>query len=292
MNNPMIKPAKSDTMRKTLLTLSLFLSCMLTLGAQAKIYTKKMKVADFTEKTLKVVLSGSEMTDAPFKADVTGHWKLSPYEFCTLRDFDELKTDDNYYFLFIAGKNDGLDHLEIVKGTREPGEDLGKMLSVVSLPIRATGDRGIRYLTYLGAYLDLFQAFIADAMSNDIVGYSGLSRKALNARAAKGSTFLLADSDLCAQPVDGELIARMEQANMRVVGEDAVTEALLDGAASTIVSYCIRPLNEPKNKYSYTLLVGADDHKLYYCRKQYYVRDEDAGFTPSALKNLLGKIAK
>lgn len=279
-------------MRKILLALCLFLSCMLTLGAQAKIYTKKMKVADFTEKTLKVVLSGSEMTDAPFKADVAGHWKLSPYEFCNLQEFNELKTDDNYYFLFIAGKNDGLDHLEIVKGTKDPGEDLGKMLSVVSLPIRATGDRGIRYLTCLGAYLDIFQSFIVDAMSNDIVGYSGLSRKALNARAAKGSVFLLSESDLSGKPVDGELSVKMEQVNMRITGEDAVTDALLSGAASTIVSYCIRPVNEPKNKYCYTLLIGADDHKLYYCRKHYYVKDEDAGFTPSALKNLLWKIGR
>ncbi len=280
-------------MKKSLLTLFLFFACLLTLSAQAKIYTKKMKVADFTEKTLKVVVNGSEMIDATFKDAVKFHWKLSPYEFCTLKEFDELKTDDNYYFMFIAGKNDGLDHLEIVKGTKNPGEDLGKMLSVVSMPIRATGERGIRHLIYLGAYMDFFQSYIADAMTNDIVGYSGLSRKALNAKAAKGSKFLMVDSDLSAKPIDGELKFKMEQADMRIVNEDAATDALFSGnASSTIVSYCVRPTNDPKNKYCYTFLIGAEDHKLYYCHKRYYTKDEDADFTPSDIKKLLRKIAK
>lgn len=280
-------------MKKIFLSVTLLVFCVLTLGAQAKIYTKKMKVADFTEKTLKVVLSGSDMTDTPFKNEVVKHWKLSPYEFCTQEEFQALKTDPNYYFMFIVGKQDELDHLEVVKGNPKPGDNLEKMLSVVSLPIRATGEKGMRYLAYLGAYLDFFQTFIADAMVNDIVGYSGLSRKALNARAAQSSDFLLAEGDLANQSLDGAFIAQMaEKARMRVVTEEDATNAMLESTPSTIVSYCIRPLNTPKHKYYYTLLVGADDHKLYYCRQAYYVNDDDAGFTRFALKILMGKIAK
>lgn len=279
-------------MKKILLSLILLISCVLTLGAQAQIYTKKMKVADFTEKTLKVVLSGSELTDVPFKAEVIKRWKLSPYEFCTLKEFNELKTDPNYYFMFLVGKMDELDYLEVVKGNPKPGENLEKMLSVVSLPIRATGDKSIRYLAYLGAYLDFFQTFIADAMVNDIVGYSGLSRKALNARATQDSDFLLADCDLAQQNLSEELKAKMQQARVRVVSEEVAVDAMLDGQANTLVSYCIRPLITPKHKYYYTLLVGADDHKLYYCRKRYYTKDADAGFTAFAIKNLVGKIIK
>ncbi|MBQ9597601.1 MAG: hypothetical protein IJR34_05075 [Bacteroidales bacterium] len=277
-------------MKKIVLTFVLLVACVLTLSAQAKIYTKKMKVADFTEKTLKVVLCGSEMTDGPFKSEVINHWKLSPYEFCTQEEFHALKTDPNYYFLFIVGKNDELDYLEVVKGTKNPGDDLSKMLCVVSLPIRATGDKSIRYLAYLGAYLDFFQTFIADAMVNDIIGYSGLSRKALAARVAHESAFCIADCDLAAQPLSEELKDRMKQSGVRVVSEDDATEAMLNASPSTLVSYCIRPINTPKNKYYYTLLIGADDHKLYYCRRHYYVKDEDAGFTVSAIKNLLWKI--
>lgn len=279
-------------MKKIVLSLVLLVSCVWTLGAQAQIYTKKMKVADFTEKTLKVVLSGSDLTDGPFKAEVIKQWKLSPYEFCTIEEFNALKTDPNYYFMFIVGKNDELDHLEVVKGTPNPGENLEKMLSVVSLPIRPTGNMSIRYLVYLGAYLNFFQTFIADAMVNDVIGYSGLSRKALNARATKDSDFLLADTDLAQQKLDEKLREKMKKARIQVVSEEVAVDAMLEAKPHTLVSYCIRPINTPKHKYYYTLLVGADDHKLYYCRKHYYTKDADAGFTAFAIDILAGKIMK
>lgn len=278
-------------MRRIACLLVLLLGLPLFSAAQAKIYTKKMKVADFTEKTLKVVLSGNEIVDAAFKSDVVNHWKLSPYEFCTLADFNKLKEDPNYYFMFIAGKNDGLDHLEVVKGTAGVGDALEKMLSVVSLPIRASGDRGVRYMSYMQAYLDFFQTFIADAMVNDIIGYSGLSRKAINAKAAKGAAFRLADCDM-AEVIDGELKVMLGENNIYVVPEDEVTDMMLSSAAKTIVSYSIRPITAVKNKYCYTLLIGADDHKLYYCNKKYYVDDSAAGFNQKALEKIIRKISR
>lgn len=273
-------------MKKILLSALLMLGVCLELGAQAKIYTKKMKVADFTDKTLKVVMTGGEMADAPFKARVLDHWRISPYEFCSLSEFERDKTDTSFYFLFIAGKADGLDHLEVVKGAKEPGENLEKMLSVVSLPLRATGEGSTRYLSYLGAYLDIFQEFILEAMQNDIVGYGGLSNKAFKARAEKGSVFLVADSDVAEMP-QGELKVELAERGMKVVPEEEVTEKMSGNAAGTLVSYSVRPVEPVKHKYCYTLLIGADDHKLYYCNRKYYVSDANAGFNRGAFKRFV-----
>ncbi|MBP5398556.1 MAG: hypothetical protein J6Y32_08060 [Bacteroidales bacterium] len=277
-------------MKRILLFALLILGMSLELGAQAKIYTKKMKVADFTDKTLKVVLSGGEMADAPFKARVLDHWRISPYEFCTLSEFERDKADTNLYFMFIAGKNDGLDHLEVVKGSKVPGENLEKMLSVVSLPLRATGEKGTRYLSYLGAYLDIFQEFILEAMHNDIVGYSGLSNKAFRARAEKGSVFLVADCDVAEMP-DEAMTAALAERGMRIVSEAETTEKMDVAAAATLVSYCIRPIEPVKHKYCYSLLVGAEDHKLYYCNKKYYVNENNAGFNRAAFKRFVRLIS-
>ena len=273
-------------MKRIVVIALLMLGVSLELGAQAKIYTKKMKVADFTAKTLKVVLTGGEMADAPFKARVLDHWRISPYEFCTLSEFERDKADTNFYFLFIAGKEDGLDHLEVVKGAAKPGEDLEKMLSVVSLPLRATGDRNTRYLSYLGAYLDIFQDFILEAMHNDIVGYSGLSNKAFKARAERGTVFLVADCDVAEMP-EGELKFSLEERGMTVVSEEEVTEKMSASAVGTLVSYSVRPIAPVKHKYCYTLLIGANDHKLYYCNKKYYVNDDTAGFNRGAFKRFV-----
>lgn len=278
-------------MKRIVCLMVLFFTLPFVSGAQAKIYTKKMKVADFTEKTLKVVMLGNEIENTAFRTEVVNHWKLSPYEFCSIQDFKRLKEDDRYYFMFIAGKEDGLDYLEVVKGTRGVGERIEKMLAVVNLPIRATGDRGLRYLSYMGAYLDFFQEFIADAMTNDIIGYSGLYRKALNAKLIQDSAIRIADCDV-AQPLDGTFNVMMEENNIYVLPEQEVTDLMLASAGKTVVSYCLRPLAEVKHKYCYTLLIGAEDHKLYYCNKKYYMFDQDAGFNQSSLSKLLKKISR
>lgn len=291
MNKVLRDMINEKNMKKLLLVLTMMTCAVLTLGAQAKIYTKKMKVADFTEKTLKVVLSGNEMADAPFKADVVNHWRLSPYEFCSMSEFNALKTDDNYYFMFIVSRADEIDYLEIVKGNPQPGDNLEKMLSVVSLPLRASGDRGVRYLAYLGAYLDFFQDFIADAMTSDIIGYSGLSRQALAVKLPKGSGIRIADADLASGSA-AEIPALLADKDVRVVSTEEADNLMMSAADQTLVGYSIRPVRDVKHKYCFTLLIGAGDHKLYYCNKQYYKQDETAGFTAGVIRKILWRLPK
>ena len=69
---------------------------------QAQINTKKVKLSDFTQKVTKIVLSGNEFMDSAFKDEVTARWRISPYEFCTLNEFNALKTSGDYYFLLIT----------------------------------------------------------------------------------------------------------------------------------------------------------------------------------------------
>ena len=68
-------------------------------GAQAQINTKKVKIGDFTQKTTKVVLNGNPFMDGALKEEVSARWRVSPFEFCTLEEFDKIKTSEDYYFL-------------------------------------------------------------------------------------------------------------------------------------------------------------------------------------------------
>ena len=82
-------------MRKTI-TFIISLLLPLLAGAQAQINTKKVKISDFTQKVTKVVLNGNEFFDITFQEEVTARWRISPYEFCTLEEFEQLKNDENY----------------------------------------------------------------------------------------------------------------------------------------------------------------------------------------------------
>ena len=67
--------------------------------AQAQIDTKKVKIGDFTQKVTKVVLTGSALFDGVLQDEVAARWRVSPYEFCSLEEFNSLKNSDKYYFL-------------------------------------------------------------------------------------------------------------------------------------------------------------------------------------------------
>ena len=74
--------------------------------AQAQIDTKKVKISDFTQKVTKVVLTGSAIYDGVLQDEVAARWRISPYEYCTLDEFNSLKGSDKYYFL-ITTKGSG-----------------------------------------------------------------------------------------------------------------------------------------------------------------------------------------
>ena len=110
-------------------------------GAQAQITTKKIKIADYPEKITKIVLTGNDFYDLALRDEIAAGWTLSPYEFCTLEEFNSLKYNDEYYFLITAdGKfkkenEPGLTFLTLIKGGKGASEGINKMLEVVSLPI-------------------------------------------------------------------------------------------------------------------------------------------------------------
>ena len=81
--------------------------------AQGKIETKKYKIRDLQEKITKVVMTGNDLRDGALRQDIVERWKLSPFEFCTLQEFEALKKSADYYFLLTVTGQFG--------GESEPG---------------------------------------------------------------------------------------------------------------------------------------------------------------------------
>ena len=110
-------------------------------GAQAQVNTKKIKIADFPQKVTKIVLTGNDFYDLALRDEIAAGWTLSPYEFCTVDEFNTLKHNDNYYFLITAdGKfkkenEPGLTFITLVKGGKGASHGIDKMLEIVSIPI-------------------------------------------------------------------------------------------------------------------------------------------------------------
>ena len=277
-------------MKKFLLfILSIILS--FTAFGQAHIETKKVKIADFTQKITKVVLTGNMLHDAALKREIAARWSISPYEFCTLAEFDKLKSDSNYYFLLTAAgqfkkeKEPGLVFLTLVKGGAGAAGGIGEMLEVISFPFASSEDPSGREFVFLPAILDMIQAHTERSMENDIDGYVGLPNYTMNITKSGNMTIVFSSADLSAE-ITPEIKNACFNETVLVLDEEDADEYLSAQKQNTLVSYVVVPTNAKQGSYCYKMLFDASGSTLYYFRKHKITQKAGPGFLAEDIKRI------
>mgnify|MGYP004619940007 FL=1 len=245
----------------------LFLSFLICLGAgaQGKLYTRKAKLEDFPTRTVKVVIGGSSFLDLSFREEITTRWRISPYEFCSPAEYESLKSDNSLYFLRIVS-DEGVAFLLLTKGGKEDEDDnLKKPFEVIRVPIASIDDPSGKELMFMGAFVDILQAFVEDAMVSDKAAYSGL--KWYNSRKFSGRKIYLNDPDL-------------------------VDEKYLSGEDGALVGICIAPTLVSFGSRCYKMVISADTHELYYFNASKYSGSRDREFTEREIKKRNGVSAQ
>ena len=227
------------------------------LPAQAQqMYTRKARLADFPTRTLKVVAGGNSFLELSLKEEISSRWRVSPFEFCTVGEYESLKEDNGYYFLHL-GTEEGIAFLILSKGGKEDESDnLKKPFEVVRIPIASIGDPSGRELMYMGAFIDIVQAFAEEAMISDQAAYSGLSW--YNSRKLTG---------------------------MRVhVNSEDVDTIFQEGTPGAVVGIVIAPTAISFRSYCYKMLISAETHELYYYGRTKYKGSKDALFSKAEIR--------
>ena len=266
-----------------------------TAAAQGRVSTRKYRLSDFTDKVTKVVLSGNEILSGALREEVVACWTASAFEFCTLEQFEKLKTSDQYYFLLTAETqmkgeaSPGLVFLTLVKGGAGAAEGIGEMDEVISLPLCAAPWGSTRELTYLGALVQAVQEFTLAAMESEKVAYSGTDWFNSNYKSfIRQKQVYLAQEDL-APSVDEQELKKYLDDDMHIT-DDAVADLVyLRNSYNTLVSYVVAPMEPGKGSFSYQLLIESGTHTLYYISKHKITPDKGAGFLPEDLKRLAKK---
>ena len=263
----------------------------LTAFAQAQITTKKIKISDFTQKTTKVVLTGNALFDAVLKEEIAARWRISPYEFCTLQEFNELKNQDSHYFListkgqFKTEDEPGLQFLTLVKGGADAENGLDQMLEIVSLPIASAEDPSGRELTFLPAFLMIIQQYAQDSIDHDINAYVGLTNYTKNL----GTT-----ASMAIKIAEGDLDSKMSQAakekyltnGVEIIDQDAADQMLSTTAPNTVISYVAAPVSGREGFYCYKMLIDTETYRLCFFRKHRISPKYGPGFTDYDLRSI------
>lgn len=229
----------------------LILVSALPASGQGKIYTRKMRLADFPTKTTKIVLEGNSFLELTLREEIAVHWRISPFEFCDQEEYGRLRNSSDHYFLTLA-QEEGLAYLILTKGGRKGEKDqLKQAFEVIRMPIASVDDPSGRELVFMGAFLDIIQHFVEQAMLSDKVAYGGL--EAANGTKLKGKTAYL--------------------------GPDAADEAYLQEKADALLGITIAPEEVSFKTVCYKMLISADTHELLYYEKIRYKGPADGQFT-------------
>lgn len=277
-------------MRKTF---ALIITILLPLFAwgQAQINTKKMKIGDFTQKITKVVLSGNAFIDSSLKDDISARWRVSPYEFCTVEEFETLKGSDEYYFLIYTSgqfKKDlepSLDFLTLVKGGVGSEKGIKGMLEVVSLPIASAKSPSGREAIFLPAFLDIIQNYTLVSMEKDINAYGGLAYYTSKITETKNMNIVFSEDDINENVPHNEIDMYFD-GELTMTDEDAVDELMLANAENTLVSFVVAPTDAAVGSFCYKMLIDTQNHELYYFKKHKITKVTGPGFLSDDLKRI------
>ncbi len=143
---------------------ALLVAAPLPASAQKKLYTRSYLLQDFRSQTTRIVLDGPEDLCRALWEDATAVWTLSPYEFCTLADYEADACKEGCYFLRPT-ESRGIVYLTLTRGASKP-------MTVVSIPVAGTSYRDP--LLYMPAYLSIIQDYVEAAMSSEFKAYLGL----------------------------------------------------------------------------------------------------------------------
>lgn len=259
--------------------------------AQAQIDTKKVKISDFTQKVTKVVLTGSALYDGVLQDEVAARWRISPYEYCTLDEFNSLKGSDKYYFLittkgqFKKEAEPSLQFLTLVKGGRNASKGIDEMLEIVSMPISSADDPSGRELVFLPVFLTIIQEYTLDSMDRDYSAYLGLSNYTSNISKASEKNIVFSENDIAPNVEKGDC------ASFIVTDEDSADEMIMNNAQNTLVSYVVAPAEPVNGSFCYKMLIDAQTYELYYYRKHRISAKSGAGFLPYDIRSINAALA-
>lgn len=238
------------------LTVALLLCAAAVAPGQGKIYTRKARLADFPTRTTKVVVGGHSILELALREEIPVHWRISPYEFCDQQEYERLSSSPSYYFLTL-GHDGGLAFLVLSKGGHDAvANNAERPFEVVRLPIASYDEPSGRELVFMGAFLDILQQYVEQAMISERTAYSGPG--AANGVRLSGKTVYL--------------------------DPDTADRMYLQGESDALCGICVAPAEPGPDAFCYKMLIAADTHELFYYAKAKYKNPGDAAFTPAEVK--------
>jgi hypothetical protein len=280
-------------MKKLLFVLFLAV-CPFFLNAQAP-FPSKAEIKQFGESKTCVVLEDDPFSsfNSFIKAAMKEYWKVTPYEFIDVREFNTRRLKPAYSFIVLTETNYEKDKsnsvfnfINLLQG--KDANKLGEMPEICAIPLSFAGEDDLEYGYKLGAILEFMQKHAQLIMEDP----SKTGRKYLkfyneNVPLLATKTILVKQEDLSPEISTIERIKAIYSNKIKIVPEEEIVKAIETKAPNTVILHKVGPVGEKQDEgYCFKMLIGTDDANMYYYNMHKIDKDDPNRFLPSDLKRL------
>ena len=290
---PCIYLLKNRIYMRTLFFSLVYFIPFLILSGQAP-FPDKDEIKQFDASKTCVVLE-----DDPFssyniyiKEAVKACWKITPYEFISVKDFNVRRFNPAYSFLVITQTNFDMDKshglynfLNLLQG--KDVNKLAEMPEICAIPLSFAGVSDLIYSYKLGAIVSFMQKHaqkISDDPSLSLRKY--LKDYNQNIPGIKNRTILVEQDDLTPEISTIAKIKRIYSGNIEIVTDDEIIKAIENKTPGTVILHKVGPIGDRDSGYCFIMLIGTDDSELYYYNLHMVDRANPNGLLSADLKRL------
>jgi hypothetical protein len=223
---------------------------------------------------------------------VNEFWKITPYEFITVKDFNVRRLNPAYSFIvltqtnFDKDKSHGLyNFLNLLQGKNV--NKLAEMPEICAVPLSFAGVDDLEYSYKLGPILSFIQKHAREIIQDP----SLTLRKFLkfynkNIPDIKDKTIIVEQEDLTPEISTIEKIKAIYTSNIEIVTNDEFIKAIEEKTPNTVILHKVGPKGDRYSGYCFVMLIGINDSELYYYNLHLIDKANPNGLLASDLKRL------
>lgn len=257
-------------------------------------FPNKDEIKQFTVSKTCVVLEDDQFSsyNASIKKAVASYWKITPYEFIDVKEFNLRRLKPGYSFIVLTQtdyekdkSNSLFNFINLLQG--KDVNKLGEMPEICAVPLSFAGEDDLEYSYKLGAILSFMQKH-AMMISEDpsLTGRKYLKYYNKYIPETHVKTILIKQEDLVPEISTLEAINAIYPYKVEIVSEDEIVKAIDNKAPNTLILHKVGPVGERKAGYCFKMLIGTDDSNMYYYNQHKIDTDNPNGLLPADLKRL------
>ncbi len=271
----------------------LFLFTVVLLNCQSP-FPKKDEIKQFTESKTCVVLEDESFSpyNTYIKEAVKAYWKITPYEFISVEDFNKRRIDPTYSFIVLTQtdfekdkSNSQFNFINLLQGKKVT--KLGEMPEICAIPLSFAEEEDIEYNYKLGGIL-MFMQKHAQMISDDpsLTGRKYLKYYNKNIPQIQDKLLLVKQEDLVPEISSIEAINSIYSGKVKIVSEDEIVDAIESKAPNTLILHKVGPVGDVNSGFCFKMFIGADDSDMYYYNQHTISNTNPNGFLPADLKRI------